>query len=76
MYVSIISHAVKACLDALSGHTAQGHHWLVAGDHSASPDQPVHAYTTVWRLPSVTSDGGCVDEYILSGPITCNALFT
>ena len=33
---------VKACLDALSGHTALGHHWLVAGGHSASPDQPVH----------------------------------
>ena len=39
--VPIISQS-KACLDALSGHTAQGHHWLVAGGHSASPYQPVH----------------------------------
>ena len=40
--VPTFSHPVTACLDALSGHTAQGHHWLVAGGHSASPDQPVH----------------------------------
>ena len=32
---------VKACLDALSGHTARGHHWLVAGGHSALQDQLV-----------------------------------
>ena len=35
-------YTITTCLDALSGHTAQGHHWMVAGVQSASPDQPVH----------------------------------
>ena len=32
----------NSSLDALSEHTAQGHHWLVVGLESVSLDQPVH----------------------------------
>ena len=33
---------ITVCLDTLSEHTVQGHHWMVAGLEFASPDQPVH----------------------------------
>ena len=33
---------ITVCLDALSEHTVQGHHWVVAELESVSLDQPVH----------------------------------
>ena len=40
--VIVLTVVLAVGLDALSEHTVQGHHWLVAGLESVSLDQPVH----------------------------------